>query len=156
MKTTKTNQFNRVLVISLIVLCSIPFFANATSSIKGRVLDSNYQPIESATATLINPETNQIVVGDMCDENGEYIIENVEPGDYVLSVRNVGFEKKESIKVVIDYDKSIVEESPILLNESIQELNELEVISKSITSKQPIEEVIENSNTTNDMVVHNF
>jgi hypothetical protein len=156
MKTTKTNQFNRVLVISLIVLCSISFFANATSSIKGRVLDNNYQPIESATATLINPETNQIVVGDMCDENGEYIIENVEPGDYVLSVRNVGFEKKESIKVVIDYDKSIVEESPILLNESIQELNELEVISKSITSKQPIEEVIENSNTTNDMVVHNF
>lgn len=156
MKTTKTNQFNRMLVLSAIVLCSIPFFANASSSIKGRVLDNNYQPIESATATLIDPETNQIVVGDMCDENGEYIIENVEPGEYVLSVRNIGFEKKESIKVVTDTDKSIVEESPILLNESIQELNELEVISKSITSKQPIEEVIEDSNTTNDMVVYNF
>lgn len=142
MKTTKTNQINRMLVLSAIVLFSIPFIANASSLIKGRVLDNNYQPIESATATLINPKTNQIVVGDMCDENGEYVIENVEPGDYVLSVRNLGFEKKESIKVVIDSNKSIVEESPILLNESIQELNELQVISKSITTKQPIEEVI--------------
>ena len=153
MKTINSIQFNRVLVLSAIVLFSIPFFANASSSIKGRVLDNNYHPIESATATLINPETNQIVVGDMCDENGEYVIENVEPGDYVLSVRNVGFEKKELIKVIIDSDKSIVEESTILLNESVQELNELQVISKSITSKQPIEEVIEK---TNEMVVYYF
>jgi hypothetical protein len=156
MKTTKTNQFNRMLVLSAIVLFSIPNVANASNCVKGLVLDNNNQPIESATATLINPETDQIVAGDMCNENGEYIIENVEPGNYVLSVRNVGFEKNESTKVVIDSDNNIVEESPVLLNESIQELNELEVTSKSITSKQPIEEIMDDSNSNNDMVVYHF
>ena len=141
MKTSKAKIFNRMMIFTVLALFCIPGLGNASGVIKGRVLDTNNQPVQYATATLINPENNQIVEGDMCDNNGEFIIENVNPGDYILSVRNLGFEKNETTKVIVS-DNDQQKEIPVQLKESVCQLPELQVVSKRYTYSHP---VIENT-----------
>jgi len=58
-----------------------------------------------------------------------FIIENVEPGEYILSVRQVGFEKNETKKIVIDEKNQMVELNTVILKESNIQLEELEVVA---------------------------
>ncbi len=133
----KANKTNRIAALA-IMLC-ITFWASASGIVKGQVMDQNNDPVGYATATLINPSTNEIVLGDMCDNNGEFIIENVKPGSYILSVRNVGFEKNETTEIVVPQDNTMFD-VPIQLKESISKLPEVEVVSKRFTYAQPIVE----------------
>ncbi len=128
MKTNNKQKFYRILILSGIMLLYIVTFANANTTIKGRILTDSNQPVEYATATILSTNSMNIVEGDMCNENGDFIIENVEPGEYILSVRQVGFEKNETKKIVIDEKNQMVELNTVILKESNNQLRELEVI----------------------------
>jgi len=138
MKTIEKFRISRVLLIAGCIFLCNSFFIEASSVIKGHVMNNKRQPINYATATILNPNTMEIVEGDMCDKKGEFFIENVKPGEYILSVRMVGFEKDESVKIVIDSDTNLVEVKNIVLNESIQQLNELVVTAKRRQNQQNI------------------
>jgi len=127
MKTIEKSQISRMLLIAgFLFFCNF-IFADGSSVIKGHVMDSKKQPLNYATATLMNPTTMEIVEGDMCNYKGEFKIENVKPGEYILSVRMVGFAKDETVKVVVDPAKNQAEEINIVLKESVQQLNEVVV-----------------------------
>lgn len=126
MKTIK----NRTLVILAIMsLFSATIFANTT--IKGRVLNSSNQPVEYATATIISPDSETIIEGDMCNDNGDFIIENVKPGEYILSVRQVGFDKDETRKIIVNDRYGVVDVNTVYLNEANIELKEIEVVGST-------------------------
>jgi len=129
MKATKNFTAKQFILLGFILI-STGLFAtnNSLTVVTGRVVDSKKLAINYATATLINPETLKIVSGDMCDSNGNFIIENVKPGKYILSVRMVGFSRNELKNIEITTDKKIVNIESIAMNESIVSLNELEVI----------------------------
>lgn len=138
MKTNLKKQTSRILLLTAISLVFTVSSAMANAIIKGRVLTNSDQSVLYATATLLNPKTMEIVEGDMCDNKGEFIIENVKPGEYILSVRKVGFAKDESKKLVIDSFTNRVEEKKIVLNESVQQLPEVVVIGKRLQNKQAV------------------
>lgn len=129
MKTNK-KQSIRILAVTAILFFSASIFAKANTTIKGRVLDNFNHPVEYATATIISPETMTIVEGDMCDYNGDFVIENVQPGEYILSVRQVGFDKDETRKIVVSENNEVFEVNTVVLNETNILLDELEVIAK--------------------------
>ena len=130
MKTTNKLQTIKLMGIIAIMLLSVSNFANANAIVKGHVLNELNEPLEYATATLICPETMNIAEGDMCNNEGEFIIENVEPGEYILSVRKVGFEKDETKRILINENNEILEIKKVVLNESNVILDELEVVAK--------------------------
>lgn len=140
MKTTNLNQFKGMLLSAIILLC-IPFFCNAHNFVKGHIYDSNNQPIQYATAVLLNPATNFIEAGDMCNENGEFVIENIEPGLYILSIQNMGFEKIESGIIVISSEYDLSSGINFQLKEAVIELKEIEVVSKRMTYEVPVTEI---------------
>jgi len=115
MKTIKFSPFNRVLALS--AFFSFTFFANASGVIKGQVTDENNQPVEYATAVLKNSKTNQYVTGAVCNYKGEFILEDVNPGEYVLSTKMMGYEKKES-KVVVNKNRNRVIKEKVVMNEA--------------------------------------
>lgn len=133
MKTIVKFQISRVLLIAGFLFFCNSIFADASSIVTGRVMDSKKQPLNYATATLINPSTLEIVEGDMCDSKGEFKIENVKPGEYILSVRMLGYVKDESKTITVDSDSNPVVVKNIILKQAVQELNELVV-----TAKRPI------------------
>ncbi|MDP4238544.1 MAG: carboxypeptidase-like regulatory domain-containing protein [Bacteroidota bacterium] len=117
MKTMKNFQFKRVLVLSGMAFFSFLLYAEDSGVIKGRVTDDNNQPVEYATAVLKNSTTNKFVTGAVCNRNGEYIIENVEPGEYILSTDMIGYGKKETKELVIEKKQNQVVEENVVMNE---------------------------------------
>jgi hypothetical protein len=117
MKTIKNYQFKRMLVLSGMAFFSFMLFAEGSGVIKGRVIDENNQPVEYATTVLKNANTNKFVTGAVCNYKGEYIIENVEPGEYELSTKMIGYEKTETQKVVVNKDKCRVVEKDVVMIE---------------------------------------
>lgn len=142
MKTTVKFQISRVLLTtSLVFLCSSSF-ANASGIIKGHVLDSKKQPLNYATATILDPETMKIVEGDMCDNKGEFIIENVKPGNYILSIRMLGYKKDESKRISINSEKELIEIDNVVLHLATHELAEVVVTAKPKTTEQVAEKSV--------------
>ncbi len=126
----KTKQFRTLAILAIMSLFSATIFANTT--IRGRVLDSSNQPVEYATATILSPDSETIIEGDMCNDNGDFIIENVKPGEYILSVRQVGFDKDETRKIVVNEQYGVVDVNTVYLNEANNELKEIEVVGSAV------------------------
>ena len=139
MKTNNKQKFYRILILSGIMLLYIVTFTNANTTIKGRILTDSNQPVEYATATILSTNSMNIIEGDMCNENGDFIIENVEPGEYILSLRQVGCDKNETRKITVDENNQIVDLKTLVLKASNIQLPELEVVAahknKAISKK---------------------
>jgi len=120
MKTIKNYQFKRVLVITGLAFLSFMVYAEDSGVIKGRVVDENNQPVEYATAVLKSSRTNKFVTGAVCNYKGEYVIEDVDPGEYVLSTKMIGYQKTESQKIVVDNNLHRVVKKNVVMNENPQ------------------------------------
>lgn len=117
MKTTKKFQINRIMLFVGLVLLTSQLFAQSSYVVKGRILNTEKQPVNYATATLQDSQSMEIVGDNVCDENGVFTIENVKPGEYILSVRKEGFSKIESKRIVIGKNGTYTEKKNNLLNE---------------------------------------
>ena len=120
MKTIKNYQFKRVLVITGLAFLSFAVYAEDSGVIKGRVVDENNQPVEYATAVLKNSKTNKFVTGAVCNYKGEYVIEDVDPGEYLLSTKMIGYEKAETHKIVVDKNAHRVVKKDVVMTENPQ------------------------------------
>lgn len=130
MKTIIKFKTARTIILSAIMLMFGSLFVQAGSLIKGKITDKNNNPIPYATAILTNPVTMEIIQGDMTDESGRFIIENIKPGKYILSLRSVGYQTLESCILEIG-DNEIITTAKVSLKEKISELGEIVVMPES-------------------------
>ena len=138
------KQFNiRMLALLCMAFFSNLLFAVSSGVIKGKVVDTQNQPIEYATATLLNPKTNTFIKGDISNQKGEFIIDKLSPGEYLLSVTMVGYVKNESEKVVIDSKNNLIEKN-IVLKENVVQLATVQVIAKKKFIEQTIDKMVIN------------
>ena len=82
---------SRTLFVALVALLfAAPAFAQATSSLRGKVVDTQGAVIPGVTVQLINPQTgfNRTVFSD---EAGAYQLSQVPPGPYELKAELAGF-----------------------------------------------------------------
>jgi len=118
MKTIKNYQFKRVLVLTGMAFFSFLLFAEGSGVIKGRVMDENNQPVEYATAVLRNSQTNKFVTGAVSNYNGEFVIENVDQGEYILSTKMIGYQKTDTKNIVVDKNQHRVVKKDVVMNET--------------------------------------
>jgi len=118
MKTIENFQIKRMLVVTGMAFSSILFFSAYSATLKGRVTDNNYQPVEYATAVLKNAASDKFVTGAVCDDKGEYTIENVEPGEYTLSTNMTGYEKTNTEKIAVDAKSDSVVNQDVVMTEN--------------------------------------
>ncbi len=94
-----------------------------TGSLKGRVFNEiNNKSIEGA-AILIENTT----IGTTSDQDGNYIIENLKPGNYTITVRYLGYESAVFYDLNIPTNKSILLNVPLL--EETSNLDEIQLRS---------------------------
>lgn len=143
----------KAIVIKQIILIGFfavltPFYVLANKGVvKGKVTDSKNQPVEYATAVLINSKTSEIAKGVMCNDEGLFTIENVAFGEYFLSIRMLGYDSKESEIVLIDNENQIVDRT-IVLKETTHQLNEVVVTGKYAFVEQTVDKIIVNPNAS--------
>jgi len=138
MKSIK-KLFGQFILLSGILLSSSAF-ANEAGIVKGRVTDKKNHPVEYATSSLKNLETLKTEDGAMCDKSGNFVIENVKPGNYALSISMIGYKKCDVRNITIDQNQNIVEET-FVMKDSVQHLPALVVTAK----RKPIANANENT-----------
>lgn len=144
MKLLKKIINSKMLALVCMAFLSNQLFAEATGIIKGKVIDSKNQPIEFASAALLNSKTNKFIKGETSNEKGEFIIDKVSPGEYILSVSMIGYAKKESEKLKIDTRDNRILEKTIVLNESAHQLASAEVTVKKKFIEQTVDKMVVN------------
>jgi len=133
MKTIENSQIKRMLVVTGMAFSSILFFSAYSATLKGRVTDNNHQPVEYATAVLKNAATDKFITGAVCNDKGEYTIENVEPGEYTLSTNMIGYEKTNTDKIAVDAKSNSVVNKDVTMNETPDK--SITVVAKRINSQ---------------------
>ena len=136
MKTNRNFQFKRVLVLSGIAFFSFLSYVHASGVIKGQVIDENNQPVEYATAVLKNSKTNQFVTGAVCNYKGEFVLEDVNPGEYTLTTNMIGYEKRNLQKIVVDKKQNRIVEKKLVMNK-VPEKSIVVVGKKNAFDKNP-------------------
>src|SRR5688572_3841 len=118
----------------LLLFISISSFAQIDSSkgnIKGAIITSEKKPAIAATVRLKGAHR-----ATLTNNEGIFIIENVQPGNYVLEVSSIGFQGLEKEVTVMS---GSISEVSIQLSESQTQLSE--VIISAGRNKETIDEV---------------
>jgi len=123
----KTNRLRRVLLLTGLVLLGTQLFAQNSFEIKGKIVKSDKKGGNYATVTLLNSKTMEIVAEDVCNENGEFVIDQVMKGEYILLVQKPGFPKPEKRFIKIDEKGTFIETADIAFPNSNKTTDELKV-----------------------------
>ncbi|MEH6536827.1 MAG: TonB-dependent receptor [Psychroserpens sp.] len=127
----------------------VVFFACAylsygqNSSVSGTVIDSN-KPIEFANVILLSEDESVILKGSSTDNNGYFILSNLEPNIYILKVRFIGYQEYRQ-KIVLTGHLDL---KTITLSEEIESLDEVNITVKKPTLKREADRLIFNIENT--------
>jgi iron complex outermembrane recepter protein len=127
--------------LSTILLICLFVNAHSQNKIRGKVLDDKSKPISFCALALLNSSDSATVKGSITNEDGEFTIENLKPGNYFFKISNVGFNDTASTSIKIDSTSDITLE-PIVLKSNSVNLNEVAITA----IKKPIE--FKNGNIT--------
>lgn len=127
----------------LFLIFLLPESINATDKnmvknhiIVGKILDAeSRQPIEYASVALYKHADEQLIGGGITDENGKYLIEKVEEGEYYLQINFIGFKILKSETFKVNSTSRKYEASDIFLQQEASELANVEIVGE----KMPVE-----------------
>lgn len=131
------NKITIHIALLLAFFLSISFAQ--TASIKGTVVDSTYNIILPGANILISGTS----IGTASDENGNFVIQNLQPGKYKIVTSYVGYKESEvlvelnsgsTIEVFIKLVSASIESKTVTI--SAQANSQIEAISKQLTSEQ--------------------
>ncbi|WP_431157102.1 TonB-dependent receptor domain-containing protein [Winogradskyella poriferorum] len=134
--------FTRILFLALFFAC--PCYAIAQNySISGRVVDKNNEPIELANI-LVNDLSGTFISGSSTDDKGDFVINNLNQNTYDLVISFIGFDDFKQ-RIVLT---GVLDLKTIILKESTQELQEVEIIAKKPTVLRKPDRLIFNVENT--------
>lgn len=140
--TTTTKQF---FILCLFFIFNMNVFAqNNVSSIKGKVIDENEEPIPYASVAVYNSE--KLVTGAITNDKGVFTL-NVEQSENEirLAIEFVGYIKEE-IKLIPD--KSKIDIGNIVLKENVVMLEDVVVSSTAVSHKSTVEHTTINASAS--------
>ena len=81
----RKNYSKKYLLLCAFLMMSVMAFAQK-GSIKGKVLDETNQPLPGTSITI-----DGTTIGATTDANGDYTISGVNPGNYTLTAKFIGY-----------------------------------------------------------------
>ena len=115
----KTTFLKRTLLLSVLALASTAFFAQNTFEIRGKIVKSDRPEANHASVTLLDYNSMEIVANETCNENGEFLIEDVAQGNYILLVQKPGFAKPERRFITISNKGNVIQTADLGLKNQV-------------------------------------
>lgn len=140
----KANFLSKTRLFNVVIFLLGTQFIFAGTTINGKISDAKNAPVEFANVIVTNSESNEFVKGDITNEKGHYQIDNLNTGEYLLTVSMVGFAKSEPIKISVLNTNNKTIEKNIVLKETIGQLNEVQVVAKKVFMEQTTDKTIIN------------
>lgn len=94
-------KFLPLLIFSWSIFHTQLLFAQSSSSLSGKVMGSNNEPVIAATIALLFITDSSLAKVAVTDESGAFEMENIKAGSYILKITAVGYDKyiSEAIEV---------------------------------------------------------
>lgn len=144
-------KFFCYLILSILSFTSFSIVAQQKNQsgfgkIKGRIIDSvSKQPIEYATISLMNQQSNKIIDGTTTDTNGVFKLNNVAEGAYKLLIYFIGYKTAEKSDIIISNSNPEVSLGRInLVNRQIL-MKEVTVSSEKNIIENQIDKLVYNA-----------
>lgn len=101
--------------------------AAMTGSIRGKVIDAaDKKGVMFANVSLKNNRTNEFIKGVATDENGRFVLDNLEKGEYTLHISFIGYTPYTD-QISLPSGQSHVELRTIILTEDAHVLEEVQI-----------------------------
>jgi len=134
------KKFNIFFVLALFFLCDLT--VNGQQTVQGKVFGDDGNSLPFANALLLNSDDSKLVRGAVTDLNGNYIIENIEAGEYIVTVSFVGYNTQSSNPFVLKPNSTYTVPT-ITISESVG-LDEVTVRAKKPLYQQKIDRMVIN------------
>lgn len=126
----------RILGIGLFLCFSVAGLVGEVlepSSIKGCIIEkSTGSPLEFATIIVKNKK-DSIYAQSVTDKNGVFSLKDIPKGEYKLSYSFIGYDKSDSVRVVILTGHSRVDLGRLYISETTKSLGQVEVVGQRST-----------------------
>jgi outer membrane receptor protein involved in Fe transport len=150
----KGNHMKRRSMLLLLISLAIPGASAlgqeptgdvSTGSISGYVIDAiSNKPVEYAIASLFDGNTGKRITGAVADKNGFFRFPGIKPGMYRVEIFFTGYIKATIGKVVIDAAKPAVALGTTYLEQSIYNVEGIEVVAEKPTVEFSIDKKVVN------------
>lgn len=135
-----------LLVMAGAILCGNKVKAqkSKTGSVVGTVMDDNLKaPLPFVTVFLTSKENEEVITGQITDEDGYFQLKKVPQGTYVINVQFIGF-KSFSSEVIIHSVEPNVDLGTILMKDDVSLLSAVEVTAERSTIEQKVDRKVIN------------
>ena len=129
-------------------ICCILFIQHSfsqNSSIFGTIVDKENAPISYANVILLTQQDSTLVIGVSTNDEGAFRLNNLDNNNYILKISFIGY--KENIRNISIKDDDI-DLKQIILEESTESLNEINIIAKRPTFKKEADRMVFNIENT--------
>ncbi|HEX8023453.1 TonB-dependent receptor domain-containing protein [Mucilaginibacter sp.] len=113
-------------ILFCLILCNwfTSVFAQTSISlnIKGQIIDVQNSPLPYVTVNLKSAKDSVSYKSEQSDNNGLFLIPNVAPGDYILSVSMVGFETLQQ-RLSVNGGQPLIDMGRLTLKSTVKVLN---------------------------------
>ena len=133
----KTKLYQTIFVTTILLLMTTVSVFSQQITLKGKIVDEKTDELlEFVVLRLLKPDSS-FVRGSNSDQNGEFVLSNIESGDYLLSASLIGYRnsiiKLNNLSVSVDLDKIFIQQEEQLLNEVvIQASSRIDKIDRQI------------------------
>jgi outer membrane cobalamin receptor len=126
-------------------IASEPASVPAPGTIRGYVYDSiARQPLEYATVSLFRADNNELITGDVTDQNGYFRLTGIDFGKYRIDVSFIGYTSKQSSDFELNTQNPSVEIGQISLSPTRETLEGVEVVADRPTMTYRIDKKVIN------------
>ncbi|MDE6740746.1 MAG: carboxypeptidase-like regulatory domain-containing protein, partial [Muribaculaceae bacterium] len=145
-------------IVSLLTLSCLAVATLIAATVKGRIVDSQGQPLIGATATLLTLPDSTIVTGMMTDLEGTYQFKDLTPRRYMLKASMTGMDTEMTDFIVADTTKTIELPALKLYDEStvLKELVVKGVKAAVVAKEDTIEYNADSFHTTDNAMVEDL
>ena len=127
--------FSRLIFILAVFICSPAILAEMLepTSIKGCIIEkSSGNPLEFATVIVKNRK-DSVITQSVTDKNGWFVFKGIATGEYHLTYSFIGFEKNDSVPVIIKNNHQKVDLGKLYMVEEGKMLGQVEVVGQRST-----------------------
>ena len=121
------NRTNFVITL-LIILVTHPLYAQQSIAISGNVFTCDKLPAEGANIVLLNSKDSIFVTGTAVDERGNFRLNDLTTGNYLIEMSMLGFQKE--VKSVYLNGKNPIPLDTVYLIPDAMKLGSVEVVAK--------------------------
>ncbi|MAW30860.1 MAG: hypothetical protein CMD15_03015 [Flavobacteriales bacterium] len=135
-KTTKTDSYSGATTWSNNIV---------KGSVSGKIKDySNKNPLPYASISIVNKKTNQIIEGTITSEKGNFLMSEIEIGEYILKISSIGYEAKEIIFTTTKKQPNYYN-NDITLNLDNKLLSEINIEDQKTIYESKIDKIVYNA-----------